>query len=138
MVGGYAVMAYTEPRFTKDLEIWIDATPDNGTKVFAALARFGAPLRDSTAQDFVIPDMVFQIGVPPIRIDILTSITGVEFVDVCSRRERRPFQGITVWFIGSEDLLRNKEAAGRSRDLIDAEEFRLAAKLHRDYSPDSA
>jgi hypothetical protein len=72
--------------------------------------------------------MVYQIGVPPIRTDVLTSITGVDFY-AWSRRERQPFQGIPVWFIGSEDLLRNMEAAGRTRDLLDAEELRLAAKL---------
>jgi hypothetical protein len=131
VVGGYAVMAYTEPRFTKDLDVWVDPVPANAQKVFAALARFGAPLAGCTEDDFATLEMVYQIGVPPIRIDVLTSITGVEFADAWSRRERRLFEGMTVWFIGSEDLLRNKEAAGRTRDLLDAEELRLAAKLRR-------
>ena len=135
VVGGYAVMVYTEPRFTKDLDIWIDPTPENAKKVFAALAQFGAPLTGCTAADFATPDMVYQIGVPPIRIDILTCITAVEFAEAWRERERRPFQGNPAWFVGREHLLRNKQAAGRPRDLIDAEELRLAARLRPDTPP---
>ena len=129
VVGGYAVMVYTEPRFTKDLDLWIDPTPENAAKVFAALAQFGAPLSGCSVNDFATPEMVFQIGVAPIRIDILTSITAVGFADAWLRRERRPFMGRPAWFISREHLLRNKEAAGRSRDVIVAEELRLAARV---------
>lgn len=129
MVGGYAVMVYTEPRFTKDLDIWVDPTPENTRTVFTALERFGAPLSGCSADDFATLDMVFQIGIAPIRVDILTSITAVEFADAWLGRERRPFQGHSAWFIGRDHLLRNKESAGRPRDLIDAEELRLAARL---------
>ena len=135
VVGGYAVMVYTEPRFTKDLDVWIDPIPDNAKKVFAALAEFGAPLSGCTAADFATADMVYQIGVPPIRIDILTSITGVEFADAWLERERRPFQGRSAWFISREHLLVNKQAAGRPRDLIDAEELRLAARMRYESPP---
>jgi hypothetical protein len=129
VVGGYAVMAYTEPRFTKDLDVWVDPTAGNAIKVFAALAQFGAPMAGFTAADFVTPDMVFQIGVAPVRIDILTGVTGVEFTDAWTGRERRPFLGDSVWFIGRDHLVRNKEASGRPRDLIDLEELRLAERL---------
>ena len=132
VVGGYAVMAYTEPRFTKDLDIWIDPMSDNAKKVFTALAQFGAPPSGCTTADFETADMVYQIGVPPIRIDILTSITGVEFADAWVERERRPFQGREVWFISRKHLLVNKQAAGRPRDLIDVEELRLAKRLRPD------
>jgi hypothetical protein len=125
VVGGYAVMAYTEPRFTKELDVWIDRAPDNVKKVFAALAQFGASLSGCTETDFSTADMVYQIGVPPIRIDILTSITGVAFADAWRERERRLFQGREVWFIGREHLLINKQGTGRPRDLIDAEELLL-------------
>jgi hypothetical protein len=130
VVGGYAVMVYTEPRFTKDLDIWIDTALENTRKVFAALARFGAPIGECTVDDFMTPATVVQIGVPPVRIDILTEITGVEFADAWSKRERRPFQGRPVWFISREHLLRNKEMVRRPMDIVDAEELRLAAKMN--------
>jgi hypothetical protein len=79
VVGGYAVMLYTEPRYTKDLDIWIEATPDNAARVFRALAEFGAPLTGIRAEEFSAPDLVYQLGMPPARVDILTSITGVDF-----------------------------------------------------------
>ena len=129
IVGGYAVMTYTEPRFTKDLDIWVDRAAENATRVFAALGKFGAPLAGSTADDFTIPDMVFQIGVAPVRIDIITELLGIEFVDAWLRRERRLFFGAEAWFIGMEDLLQNKMAVGRPMDLIDADELRLAARI---------
>jgi len=129
VVGGHAVMTYTEPRFTKDLDIWVDRAAENATQVFAALARFGAPLAGSTAGDFAVPDMVFQIGVAPVRIDIITSLLGIEFVDAWQRRERRLFLGAEAWFIGMEDLLQNKIAVGCPMNLIDADELRLAARM---------
>ena len=136
IVGGHAVMTYTEPRFTKDLDIWVDRGAENATRVFAALARFGSPLAGSTAGDFAIPEMVFQIGVAPVRIDIITSLLGIEFVDAWLRRERRLFLGAEAWFIGVEDLLRNKMAVGRPMDLIDADELRLAARLRATLPPE--
>jgi hypothetical protein len=129
VVGGYAVMAYTEPRFTKDLDVWVEPTIENAKKVFAALSRFGAPLAGCTINDFASPDMVFQIGVAPVRIDILTGISGVEFEDAWAARERHPFQGNSVWFIGRAHLIRNKQASGRPRDLIDAEDLQLATRV---------
>jgi hypothetical protein len=78
IVGGYAVMRYSEPRFTKDLDIWVGTSAENSKRVFAALARFGAPLRHDgvTEEIFSGPQIVYQIGVPPVRVDILTSISG--------------------------------------------------------------
>ena len=132
IVGGHAVMSYTEPRFTKDLDIWVDQALENAERVYVALARFGAPLGGSSPANFSVPDMIFQIGLPPVRIDILTSIAGLEFAAAWERRQRRPFLGASAWFISREDLLRNKEAVGRPRDLIDAEELRLAARLRKE------
>ena len=137
VIGGYAVMVYAEPRFTKDLDIWVDPTPENANKVFAALARFGAPLGECVVDDFTSPGVVFQIGVAPVRIDILTGITGVVFGDAWRKRERHPFLGGSVWFISREHLIRNKQASGRPRDLIDIEELQLAARLRPDL-PESA
>lgn len=85
VVGGYAVMAYTEPRYTKDLDIWIDPERANANAVFRALAEFGAPLRGVTAEDFTQHEIFYQLGVDPVRIDILTSVAGVEFTNAWER-----------------------------------------------------
>jgi hypothetical protein len=135
VVGGYAVMVYSEPRFTKDLDIWVDPTPENAKKVLAALAEFGAPLGGCTVDDFSTPGMVFQIGVAPVRIDILMGITGVEFADAWQERERRRFLNDSAWFISRGHLIQNKLAAGRPQDLVDAEELQLAAGLRPELPP---
>lgn len=79
VVGGYAVMLYSEPRFTKDLDLWVGDDRDNASRVFRALAEFGAPLTGVDPADFAKPDLIYQLGVPPLRIDVLTSISGVDF-----------------------------------------------------------
>lgn len=121
VVGGYAFMFYSNPRFTKDLDIWVEASQENSVRVFRALARFGAPLRGLTAADFAEPEKFYQLGIAPNRIDVLTSITGLEFEDTWQRRQASEFGGTTAWFISREDLIRNKRAVGRRQDLIDAD-----------------
>lgn len=79
VVGGHAVMFYSEPRYTKDLDIWIEASPENATRVFRALAHFGAPLTGVSEADFAAPGSFYQLGRPPLRVDVLTSIEGLEF-----------------------------------------------------------
>src|SRR5439155_4083201 len=81
VVGGYAVMKYTEPRYTKDLDVWVEASPENARAVFAALRKFGAPLANITAVDFAKEGCIYQMGRPPARVDVLTSIEGVRFAD---------------------------------------------------------
>lgn len=119
IVGGYAVMKYTEPRYTKDLDIWIRNSPQNAAKVYAALAEFGAPLAADglTVEDFADSSMVYQIGRPPLRIDIISKITGVSFADAWNRKKRERMAGVNVYFIGLKDLIRNKEASGRHSDV---------------------
>ena len=119
IVGGYAVVKYSEPRFTKDLDIWIRNTTQNAERVWAALAEWGAPRKadNVSAEDFASEDMTYQIGRPPLRVDILTRIDGVVFGDAWARRTPGMMAGINVNFIGLEDLIRNKEASGRSSDL---------------------
>jgi hypothetical protein len=119
IVGGYAVMRYSEPRFTKDLDIWVGRTMDNSRRVFAALARFGAPLRNDgvTEETFSVEQTVYQIGVPPIRVDILTSISGCMFQDAWGRGVPGVMYGVPVRFISLPDLIANKRAAGRTSDL---------------------
>jgi len=114
IVGGYAVMKYTEPRYTKDLDIWIRNSLENAARVYAALAEFGAPLAADglTVQDFASYGLVYQIGRPPLRIDIISAISGVSFADAWVRRKRERMAGMSIYFISLEDLIRNKEASG--------------------------
>lgn len=119
IVGGYAVMKYTEPRFTKDLDVWIRNSPENALKVYEALAQFGAPLQKDglVPMDFASEDITYQIGVVPVRIDILTRISGIQFAEAWQNRVASTFFGLSVHFISLGDLIINKKAAGRSSDL---------------------
>lgn len=119
IVGGYAVMKYTEPRFTKDLDVWIDNSLENAARVHRALARFGAPLSKDglTAADFAVDDMTYQIGVEPVRIDILTHVTGVAFGNAWKNKISGTLFGIAVNFLSLPDLIANKKAAGRISDI---------------------
>lgn len=130
IVGGYAVMKYTEPRYTKDLDIWIRNSPKNAARVYAALTEFGAPLAADglTIQDFASDGMVYQIGRPPLRIDIISKITGVSFAEAWVHRKRDVMAGVRVFFIGLKDLIRNKEASGRHSDV---EHLKLLQRKNR-------
>ena len=119
IVGGYAVMKYTEPRYTKDLDVWVENSADNALHVFGALKRFGAPLEtdDITPETFTRNEITYQIGVAPIRVDILTQITGVDFSAAWEGRVMGTIFGIPVPFISLDDLIANMRATGRSSDL---------------------
>lgn len=119
IVGGYAVMKYTEPRLTKDLDIWIATDPENAERAYGALNRFGAPLGDCTPEDFTDPEHWFQIGVAPVRVDVLLSIPGLSFEDAWARRVEDEFLDVPVHFISRSDLMAAKEAAGRPQDRRD-------------------
>jgi hypothetical protein len=119
VVGAHALAAHGAPRATGDLEIWIRATPENADRVLAALRQFGAPLFDLTKGDLLAPDVVFQIGLIPSRIDLLTSITGVEFDRAWPNRIEVTVGELTVPVLGREELIANKEATGRPRDRLD-------------------
>ena len=121
IVGAYALALHGRPRATGDLDVWIDATQENAARVMRALAAFGAPLTDVSVDDFSRPGVVFQIGVPPGRIDILTELTGLTFAEAWPDRTRRAFGEIDVDFIGREAFIRNKRATGRAKDLGDIE-----------------
>ena len=121
VVGAYALAVHGRPRATGDLDVWIEATPSNAKRTYAALGRFGAPLQDLTAADLAIPGVVFQIGLPPLRVDVLTQISGVAFEKAWPRRQRATFGEIEVDVIGREDFIVNKRATGRLKDLADAE-----------------
>lgn len=129
VVGGYAVMKYTEPRYTKDLDIWVEASPENARAVFAALRAFGAPLSEMSAADFESEGAIYQMGRPPARVDVLTSVTGVRFADAWSNRVAADFDGASAHLISREDLLANKRALGRLQDQMDAENLMNAENI---------
>lgn len=124
IVGGYAVVEYAEPRFTKDLDIWVGADADNAKRLVAALKAFGAPLFGLTEADFATEGNVLQLGVPPTRIDFLTSIDGVSFADAWERRVSTLFDDIPAFVISLEDLVANKSASRRQRDRDEAATLR--------------
>jgi hypothetical protein len=121
IVDGYAVMKYAEPRYTKDIDLWIKANQDNAALVFDALRSFGAPLAGLTVDDFAHEGFFYQMGVPPVRVDILMSIPGLRFDDAWERRVIVDLEDILVPFVSKQDLITSKLASGRPQDLIDAE-----------------
>jgi hypothetical protein len=124
VVGGHAVAFHAVPRFTKDLDIWLRCNIENAERVMRALSEFGAPLAGVAAKDFATPDMVFMMGVPPNRIDLLTSIDGVDFDEAWRDRVATNFSGEPTAVIGKVHLLANKIASGRPQDLVDADVIR--------------
>ncbi len=136
VVGGHAVMKYTEPRYTKDLDIWIEATPRNARAVFRSLRDFGHPLTDLTEADFAKKGTFYQMGRPPARVDILMSIPGLRFADAWRNRVKTDFEGVSAHVLSRDDLIANKRAAGRPQDLADVqgleESRRVAERLGAD------
>jgi hypothetical protein len=135
VVGGYAVIKYTEPRYTKDLDVWVEATPKNARAVFDALRAFGAPLTNIAAMDFAQDGRIYQMGRPPARVDVLTSIEGVRFDVAWPRREQSDFGGIPASVISREDLLVNKRAVGRLQDLVDVQGLLEAERTLKKRTP---
>lgn len=119
LVGGYAIGLHGFNRATGDIDFWVRRTPENAARVMRALVVFGAPLMGLTAADLIAPKTIFQVGVAPERIDILTSISGIEFDDAWSRRITGTLEGIEVPVIGRGELVLNKRASGRPKDQID-------------------
>ena len=119
IVGAYALAAHGHPRATGDIDIWIRASEENAKRVWRALMRFGCPLFDLKLDDLKTPDLIFQIGVEPRRIDIVTSITGVEFDEAWPDRKEIEIEGLKIAAIGRSHLLKNKKAVGRPQDLAD-------------------
>ena len=126
MVGGYAVSFHAQPRFTKDLDIWVDPASANAAAVSVALTAFGAPMSAISIGDLSKPGMVIQIGVPPNRIDIVTSIDGVEFDEAWSKRVDSEYGTVPIHVIGRAHLILNKRASGRPQDLVDADHLASA------------
>ena len=121
VIGGYAVIQYTEPRFTADLDLWVGTDPPNAGAVHRALREFGAPLSGLTVDDFAEDGHFYQMGVPPVRVDVLMGIPGVEFEAAWERRVEVNFDGLPVPFISREDLIAAKQASGRPQDVMDVQ-----------------
>jgi hypothetical protein len=128
VVGAHAVMFHTAPRFTKDLDIWVRPSRENAERVRRALIAFGAPVADLTVNDLSVKGTIFQIGVAPNRIDVLTSIDAVEFEDAYPRSVPSTYGGVPVRMLSVEDLLANKRAVGRKQDEIDVENLERARR----------
>jgi hypothetical protein len=132
VVGAYAVGVHGIPRATKDLDVWLEASPENAARVLRALRAFGAPLADLTESDFATPGTGFKMGLPPRRIDMLTKISGVAFEDAWPRRVEADFApGLRCGVIGLSELVANKRAAGRSQDLADVEALERLQRARR-------
>ena len=123
LVGAYAMGAHGYPRATGDIDIWIEPTNENSVKVYRSMKAFGAPLHEIDEKMFAKPDIVFQIGVAPRRIDIITAISGVGFDDAYQQRQILEMEGLSIPILSLSDLIRNKRATGRDKDRLDADQL---------------
>ncbi len=121
LVGAYAMAAHGYPRATMDIDIWVMPSPENADAVLRALKQFGAPLQDLTSEDLQKPGTVFQIGVAPRRIDILTEASGLQFDATFENSVETEIEGLTIHIPSIDNLIANKRASGRTKDLADAE-----------------
>jgi hypothetical protein len=128
VVGAYAVIFHTEPRYTKDLDIWIEPTPTNAQSAYNALASFGAPVADITVDDLCNQELVYQIGIEPNRVDILMDIGGPAFSQAWTRAEESTYGDQPIRVIGIKDLIAAKRATGRPQDLLDVSRLESALK----------
>ena len=126
IVGGHAVAHHAKPRYTKDVDVLVKATKENAERVLDALNAFGFGGVGLTIEDFATAGRVVQLGYPPNRVDLLTSITGVTFDEVWTGRVDGVYGGVRVPFIGKDELIRNKTASGRPQDLVDVDWLKKA------------
>lgn len=121
VVGAYALAWYGHPRATRDLDLWVEASPDNADRLISALHVFGAPTENISAHDFSRPGSVLQVGVAPVRVDVLTALDGLDFGRAWEHRETGEMDGLRLNFLSRDDFVRNKRAVGRVQDLADIE-----------------
>jgi len=127
VVGGYAVIHYTQPRYTKDIDLWIRPSAENATRIARAFRRFGIPLIEVTQDDFAVEGLQYVIGVSPCQVDFLTSLPGApDFATAWNHRSTETPEGVPIHFLGKADLIRAKQTAGRPQDLVDVDELRRA------------
>ncbi len=124
VVGGYAVAFHGHPRYTKDIDIWVEMTQENAEKVVKSLEQFGFGTLGLREEDFLIPDQIIQLGYPPSRIDLINTLSGVDFATCYTSRVQIDIEGVMVNFIDLENLKKNKQASGRHQDLADIESLK--------------
>ncbi len=123
VVGGYAVMFHTEPRYTKDIDVWIIPEMNAADKVYEALKKFGAPLVGMAPEDFKDKKMIFQIGVAPVRVDIMADVPGVSFERAWKNRKRVKYGNTSINVLGIDELVKAKKKANRTQDRLDLEKL---------------
>jgi hypothetical protein len=121
VIGGYAVAVHGHPRYTKDIDIWVEMSSENAQKLMTALTEFGFASLGLTAEDFQTPDQIIQLGYPPNRIDLITTPDGIDFATCYQTKTEVKINDLTVNFIDLENLKKNKQASGRLQDLADLE-----------------
>ena len=121
VVGGYAVAFHGHPRYTGDLDIWVNSTNNNLEKLIKTIEQFGFESDLLKNIDFVNEVVAFHLGTPPVRIDIMNKISGVKFLECYPRKQKLKIGGLTIHYIGFDDLIKNKKASGRHKDLSDIE-----------------
>lgn len=137
VVGGYAVAFHGEPRYTKDLDVWIELNPDNAARLVEALNAFGFGSLNLRVEDFLVPDQIIQLGYPPNRIDLLVSLLGVDFETCYAAKVRTVMDGVVVNFIDLENLKKNKRATGRLQDRADLESLTKGREKRGSHRRDS-
>lgn len=121
VVGGYAVAFHGYPRYTRDIDVWVQRSPQNAKKMLKVLEQFGFGSLDIKKEDFMVTNRVIQLGYPPNRIDLITSLTGLDFVECYQARVTADIHGEKINFIDVDNLCKNKRASGRPQDLADLE-----------------
>lgn len=126
VVGAYAVIYYTEPRFTKDIDIWVNLNEDNVGKLYQALKVFGAPFKNISIKDFMNESMVYQMGVAPVRIDIMMGLPEIKFEVAWKHRKKSKYANTPINIIGAKELIDSKKKANRDQDVLDLKKLKKA------------
>jgi len=134
VVGAHAVVFYTVPRFTKDLDVWIPPALNDATQIYEALKAFGAPLRDLTVEDFQNTSTLLQIGVAPVRIDIMLAVPGISWEQAWKHRRRSRYGKTPIHILGFSELVQAKKAANRPQDRLDLKKLSSKRKLRQGYA----
>ena len=128
VAGGYAVIHHSQPRYTKDIDIWLEPTAENARKLMRAFHGFGIPMHGVTQDDFATPGPQFNLGVPPCEIDFLTTIPGLKFESAWENKITSQENDFPIHYLGKSDLILAKQTAGRPQDLADLDELRRAGE----------
>ena len=131
IVGAYAVTYYTEPCYTKDIDIWIDSSCNNAKKIYSALKEFGAPLKNITLNDLTNENLVYQIGVAPVRVDIIMGLKGLKFDKAWENRTKTTLEDIKVNIVGLEELIKSKKQTKRDRNGKDLDNLKYVSREKR-------